>query len=500
MDNGAENTAVKTEKEISLGEIFYVFCKHIVWELLIFVIICGVGLGFAFKTKNYYVATADVLVKAGLNDETKQNYNDTVLAQKYLVTVCDVLKTPTFIKRAERNELVNGEKISSNNLSASYNEESLVIKISYKDGVKANAENKLKAIISEIETFSKEVDETGKSKYFGAEIKVVPISDEAGAVTPTTVTLSDKNKIIVISAVIGLVAIFAYVFCVVLFGDKVSSVDKLEKVTGKRNVITIGKKRLSKEDKKQCAAEDATRRFLKLNVDKLADTMIYLSDDGKNQVYQIQSAVSGEGKTTVAVNLAISLGANARKTLIIDCDFAHPTVHRAFSLSRIVGITDYLKGEKDFDGIVKHTGYNNLDIITCGETITDHTLFFTSRKFKNIIEEARKRYDFVILDCAPIKLMSDYINVSPLVDATVLVVESDRTSARDLGRIVEDLRVCNANLVGTVFNFSATSGGKNNYYYKKELKAEAEMIAGSSTAVEEAADETAQADKGARAE
>ena len=499
MDNVTENTAAKTEKEISLGEIFYVFCKHILWEILIFAIILGAGLGFAFKSKDYYVASADVVVKAGLSDETKQNYNDTVLAQKYLVTVCDVLKTPTFISRAERNELVGGKKISTKNLSTSYNDDSLVIKISYKDGDKSAAENKLKAIISEIETFSKEVDETGKSKYFGAEIKVVPISDEAGAVNPTTVTLSDKNKIIVISAVIGLVAIVAYVFCVVLFGDRVSSVDKLEKVTGKRNVMTIGKKRLSKEDKKQCAAEDATRKFLKLNVDKLADTMIYLSDDGKNQVYQIQSAVSGEGKTTVAVNLAISLGANARKTLIIDCDFAHPTVHRAFRLSRIVGITDYFKGEKDFDGIIKHTGYDNLDIITCGETITDHTIFFTSRKFKNIIEEARKRYDFVILDCAPIKLMSDYINVSPLVDATVLVVESDRTSARDLARIVEDLRVCNANLVGTVFNFSATAGGKNIYYYKKELNAEAEMLTG--TTVEgETAGETTQTDKDERAE
>lgn len=479
MENGVENTTAKTEKELSLSDVFYVFCKHIVWEILIFVIIFGAGLGFAFKSKNYYVASADVLVKAGLSDETKPSYNDTILAQKYLPTVCDVLKTPTFILRASRT-LGEDKQINAGNLSAKYNDDSLVIKISYKDGVKEDSASKLKAIISEIETFSKEVDDSGNSKYFAAEIKVVAISDEAGAVTPMVKTVSDKNKILLVSAVIGIVAIIAYAFCVVMFGDKVSSVEKLEKVTGKRNVMTIGKKRLSKEDRKNNANE-STRKFIKFNVDKLADTLIYLSDDGKNQVYQIQSAVAGEGKTTVAINLAVNLGSNARRTLIIDCDFAHPTVHRAFKLSRIVGITDYFKGEKDFDGIVKHTAYENLDIITCGETITDHTIFFTSRKFKNIMEEARKRYDFVILDCAPIKLMSDYINVSPLVDATVLVVESDRTSARDLARIVEDLRVCNANLIGTVFNFSNNTNNKNNYYYKKNLIAETEMISDTPT-------------------
>ena len=77
--------------------------------------------------------------------------------------------------------------------------------------------------------------------------------------------------------------------------------------------------------------------------------------------------------------------------------------------------------------------------------------------------------------------MSDYINVSPLVDATVLVVESDRTSARDIARIVEDLRVCNANLIGTVFNFSNNTNSKNNYYYKKNVIAEAEMISDTPT-------------------
>ena len=67
---------------------------------------------------------------------------------------------------------------------------------------------------------------------------------------------------------------------------------------------------------------------------------------GNNKVYQVQSCISGEGKTTVSTNLARALGESQRKTLIIDCDFSKPSIHRIFNLHRETGITDYFKGEK----------------------------------------------------------------------------------------------------------------------------------------------------------
>ena len=151
---------------------------------------------------------------------------------------------------------------------------------------------------------------------------------------------------------------------------------------------------------------------------------------------------------------------------MIDCDFSKPSIHRIFKQHRRNGITDYFKGEMTFDQIVKPTGIENVDLITCGDRIANHTIFFASPKFKAIIEEARTKYDFIILDCAPVKALSDYINISAVSDATLLVVGNDRLSARDLDYTVRELELCNANLIGTVFNFSTAQNKRHyNYYY-----------------------------------
>ena len=74
------------------------------------------------------------------------------------------------------------------------------------------------------------------------------------------------------------------------------------------------------------------------------------------------------------------------------------------------------------------------------------------------------------MDCAPVKALSDYINISAVADATLLVVGSDKLSARDLDYTVRELEACNANLIGTVFNFSAAENKRryNYYYYYKK--------------------------------
>ena len=255
--------------------------------------------------------------------------------------------------------------------------------------------------------------------------------------------------------------------------DRVASVDRLEMITGKKNFVTIEKKKNASKPMPLGAGETESS-YIDLDLSKLSDTLIYMSDGQSNKVFQIQSTVSGEGKTTVSTNLAKALGESQRKTLIIDCDFSKPSIHRIFKQHRHLGITDYFKGEKAFDEIVKPTGAENVDLITCGDRISNHTIFFASPKFKAIIDEAKEKYDFVILDCAPVKALSDYINISAVADATLLVVSSDKLSARDIDNTVRELEICGANLIGTVFNFSANESKKHyyNYYYYKKKKDE----------------------------
>lgn len=459
MTNEKENV-IKNEKELSVAELWYIFCKNLLWEAIIFVVILAIGFAIALTSKEYYVARASVIVKASLNTSIDQSYNDTPLSQQQVVLVCDVLKNEFFIDRVQSKI---EKPVSAGSLSTSYTEDSLLINLTYTDVSEDLAKEKLTAIINEIARFSRETNDELLNKYFAADVEVVPLTGAKEEIEPIVSAQSDKTKIIFLSGAIGAAAVIVFVFCMLFFGDKVNSEEKLERITGKKNFIVIKEKKASKKSKKDNGENN--NEFVELKLGKLADSLIYMQDGEKNKLYQIQSTTSKEGKTTVAINLALTLGSSNRKTLIIDCDFAHPSVHRALKLPKQTGITDYFKGELDFDGMLKKTYNENVDVITCGDQITDHTIFFTSDKFKSILKEARTKYDFIILDCAPVKALSDYINISPLVDATLLVVENDSISSRELSYVVNELNSCNANVVGTALNFSSASSQKKYYYY-----------------------------------
>ncbi len=477
------NVVEKTGKDIRFGELIYVFCKNIVWIILMVAVILSIGFTFAFRAKPYYTAYSSVYISYELESE-KVDHGNISAASIMLSTAADALRSQPFKDFTQENYLQFYEgfeklRLDSGSFNVYIDEEaalpSHVIQLSYTDVKPELAQIKLAAIVVSSSTYV--------LKKFEGQLKINSLIFDSESLTvgdykriaPTVEEGSDKLKIILITCASAIAATIALTIALLLFGDKVSSVGKLERVTGKKNFMTIEKKRFKKKGKIDEKAED---ELLRLKVNKLADTLIYLKDGEKNKVYQVQSAASGDGKTTVAVNLAITLGSGARKTLIIDCDFSHPTVHHAFKISKKVGITDYFKGELDFDGMVKHTAYSNVDIITCGDHIYDHTIFFTSDKFRHIIDEAREKYDFILLDCAPVKALSDYINISPLADATLLVVKSDKISARDLRYVVNELQSCNANLIGTVFNFSATAfGNEYYYYYHKNKSAEVGTVA-----------------------
>ncbi|MBQ7349068.1 MAG: hypothetical protein IJW47_03645 [Clostridia bacterium] len=190
-----EKDTVKTEKEVSFSEMWYIFCKNILWEALIFVIVLIIGLGVALTSKDYYVARASVVIKASLNNAVDQEYSDTLLSQEQLILVCDVLKNEFFLDRVEMS---TGKDVSAGNLTTSYNEDSLLINLKYRDVGVDLAKEKLTAIINEIAKFSRETNDEGLNKYFVANVEVVPITGEDNIVEPKVQTESDRMQIILI--------------------------------------------------------------------------------------------------------------------------------------------------------------------------------------------------------------------------------------------------------------------------------------------------------------
>ncbi len=203
----------------------------------------------------------------------------------------------------------------------------------------------------------------------------------------------------------------------------------------------------------------------------LKDNLLFMTDIEHNKVIQIDSCVSGEGKTTLGANLAVSLSFNEKKVLVVDLDFRKPRVNKLFEVPNENGLVDYISNKIPFEKLIKKTAYENVDVITRGSSIYNPSFLFTSDSFKSLIARLRDEYDVIILDAPPILQISDYIHISAVSDGVLFVVCYRKTRKSELEEATELLAKANIKVIGAVMTrvdskdpYSYYSGSYKSYY------------------------------------
>ncbi len=208
---------------------------------------------------------------------------------------------------------------------------------------------------------------------------------------------------------------------------------------------------------------------VKEQFNRLKDNLLYLSVDGNNRVIQIESSVASEAKSTIICNLAVCLGESGKKVCVVDLDFIKARVHRIFKVENNKGLADYMVGEATKEEIIKETKYHNVSIINRGATVGNASIILTSEKMKNLINDLKNEFDYVLLDCAPVLLISDYIHISRFSDGVLFVVAYARTKKKQVMESLSLLRKNNIPILGTTFSFfnpKRTSNYVEYDYYK----------------------------------
>ncbi len=179
----------------------------------------------------------------------------------------------------------------------------------------------------------------------------------------------------------------------------------------------------------------------------------------------VTSSAPGEGKTLTAINLAISIAMEVDKTvLLIDADFRQSRINKYFGLPEATpGLSDYLASNIPLEQLLINPGVGRLIILPGGKLIHNSSEKLSSPKMKRLVEEVKNRYEsrYVIFDLPPMLASDDAMGFTPLLDATLLVVEDGVTNEDELKRSVDLLE--DANLIGTVLNKSREP--VEDYYY-----------------------------------
>jgi len=178
----------------------------------------------------------------------------------------------------------------------------------------------------------------------------------------------------------------------------------------------------------------------------------------------VVSATAGEGKTTTAANLAVSLADAGKRVILVSADLRKPRVHRFFGLENTVGLSNVLAGEVKPWEALQDPKVDNLRVMASGGIPARPAELLQSEQMGELIVELREVADFVILDTAPILLVTDALALAPLVDGVVFIADSQGTTRGAVAHARENLEQVNAPILGAALNNFDPSKGRSYYY------------------------------------
>jgi tyrosine-protein kinase Etk/Wzc len=184
----------------------------------------------------------------------------------------------------------------------------------------------------------------------------------------------------------------------------------------------------------------------------------YFLKDIQNPVISISSTITAEGKTFISANLAAVMASLGKKVLLIGLDLRKPRTHKIFKIDNSVGISNYLIGESKYEDILIKTVVDNLWYAPSGPVPPNPAELIESVAMKEFIEQAKKEFDYIVIDTPPVAIVTDALLVSPLTDFYIFVVRQRYTSKDTLGLIEELHRNDNIKSLGILMNDVSMAG------------------------------------------
>lgn len=191
-----------------------------------------------------------------------------------------------------------------------------------------------------------------------------------------------------------------------------------------------------------------------------------LADEKNYHTILVTSSVPGEGKTTVAVNLALSLAEKGKKVLLIDGDMQNPSVCQTLQMySYHIGLSDVLTGRAKVNEVIRSVDAGRLYVITSGKVTKESTELLGSEKMSGLLNQVKAYADYVIIDTPPAMVLGDSMALAKAVDGCIYVVRSDYASRSIILEGFSQMADYGCRIIGTVLNASASEGAGYGYGY-----------------------------------
>lgn len=282
------------------------------------------------------------------------------------------------------------------------------------------------------------------------------------------IPVSPKKMIIYLGAlIIGMLIPFAVIYLLELFNNKVKTKQELEKlldgatVVGELPSLEKGAPEIVQLNDLSPLAE--AFRILITNINFM------LPKNKKGNVIFVTSTVKGEGKTFTSVNLALTLASPRKKVIIIGSDIRNPQLQRYNENRRgLIGLSEFMYDEQmDVSEIIHPTSFNPYcDVIYSGAITPNPTELLSNGRYEELVEALKPMYDYILLDTAPLMLVTDSFLIADVADITVYVTRSGYTEKELIGFINKQIKDKKIKNVGVVLNDVSKMNSGYGYGYK----------------------------------
>ena len=283
--------------------------------------------------------------------------------------------------------------------------------------------------------------------------------------TPVINNSDNSVKIAFLAFMAGALIIAAIVVLVEIFSDTVKDIDDIRNKTNAavigsipyvgKSTGLINKKPLftgglliTDEDKVSFAFIECVKS-IRTKIENLASNKGF-------KTFIVTSTYENEGKTTVAINIATSLAQKGKSVLLMDADLRKPAVLRTIGVKYDdkSGLIPIIKGEATYQESIKYVKSLGLFILPSGGITQKSSEVLDADKVRQVIEQARKEFDFIIIDTPPSRVVSDSLVISALADSLVFVIRKDHAKISDINETLEEIAGTNIDIAGAVFTMN----------------------------------------------
>ena len=463
---------MEQEKEFDFSYIFSTIGKWFFLILLFAILGFSVAIFYNYGAPILFQSETSLYVEPPVSSN-QINYDGILSNQKMVKTYTQIIKSRKILTKVmEQSEKKYTMDELQNMLEVASVSDTEIITIKVTSEYKEEARDLANTIAS---VFIEEIKET-------MQITNIRVIDEAIINSEPVSPKTTLNCIIGVGA--GFFVGLLLAFIIESMNSKITNHEDVKRYLGVKTLGVIPHNSIDAETKapKKKKGNDKQVHLKGEEIKIITDPTSVISESVRMirtnlnfldlKIINVVSTVPSEGKTSLICDLAVSFAMLEKKVLIIDCDLRKPKVHKKFGLARKNGVTDVILSHGSISlgsAIQKYhikDSHVRVDVLSAGSRVANPSELINKKSFATMLDELKKHYDLIFIDCSPISSMTDGVLVSKLSDGTVYVIESERTDYPVIQSCMEELRGNNVTLLGAVLTKVNVKRQKKLYGYK----------------------------------